>query len=413
MSVKVFHRDTCRLCAGRSHDLGLSLEPTPIGDDFVPERRLREVQETFPLDLFVCRDCGNVQLLKTLDPEVVYGDYLYTSSTSVGLPEHFQGYADHVMRYVNPPAHGLVVELGSNEGAMLHAFRNNGMRVLGIDPAAEIARRATAAGLETLATFFSAKLAAEIRAKHGPASIVVANNVFANIDDLDDMAEGIRTLLAEDGVFVFETSYLLDVVQKNLIDTIFHEHLCYFAVKPLQAYFRRCGMRMIKAERVQTKGGSLRGYVQRDGAHRQVEGSVAKLVTLEVQGGVDRPEALQELGRRLGTIKRGLTAMLDDLKAKGKSVAAYGAAVGLTTMIYHFDLEERIAFIVDDSPNKQNTFSPGHHIPVYAPQALNERKPDYVLILAWRYVDNIIGKNQAYLDRGGRFIVPLPELKVV
>ena len=412
MPVKVYHRDTCRLCGGRSHDLGLSLVPTPIGDDFVPKERLNEAQDSFSLDLCVCRECGNVQLLKTLDPEVVYGEYLYTSSTSVGLPEHFQRYADHIVRYSNPAKDALVVELGSNEGAMLRAFKNNGMRVLGIDPGAEIARRATAAGLETMPAFFSAKLGTDIRAMYGAASIVVANNVFANIDDLADMAEGVRTLLDDNGIFVFETSYLLDVVEKNLIDTIFHEHLSYFAVKPLEAYFSRHGMQMFDAERVPTKGGSLRGYVQHAGGKHAVMPAVAELKALEEKAGIDRPQALAALGGRLDKIKRELLALLDDLRSKGKTIASYGAAVGLTTMIYHFNLADRLSFIVDDSPIKQNTFSPGHHIPVYAPQAIVERKPDYVLILAWRYADNIIRKNQAYLDQGGHFIIPLPELRV-
>ncbi len=413
MKVKVFHRDACRLCGGRSHDLGLSLRPTPIGDDFVPKERLSKVQDSFPLDLCVCRDCGNVQLLKTLDPEVVYGEYLYTSSSSVGLPEHFQRYADHVICYANPSKGALVVELGSNEGAMLRAFKNNDLRVLGIDPAVEIARRATAAGLETLPTFFSAKLAAEIRAKYGPASIVVANNVFANIDDLADMAVGVRMLLADDGVFVFETSYLLDVVEKNLLDTVFHEHLCYFAVKPLEMYFHRYGMQLVNVERVPTKGGSLRGYAQLAGAKRIVAPAVAELKALEVKAGIDRPQALAALGERLDTIKGELLALLDDLKSKGKTIANYGAAVGLTTMIYHFDLAGRLSFIVDDNLAKQNTFSPGHHIPVYAPQAMYERKPDYMLILAWRYADNIIKNHRTYLDQGGHFIVPLPNVKVI
>ena len=413
MVVIAFHRDTCRLCGGRRHDLGLSLVPTPIGDDFVLKELLNEAQEAFSLDLFVCRECGNVQLLKTLDPEVVYGKYLYTSSISVGLPEHFQRYADHVVRSSNPPKGALVVELGSNEGTMLRAFRNHGMRVLGIDPAAEIAGRATAAGLETLPAFFSAKLATEIRAKYGAASIVVANNVFANIDNLADMAEGVRTLLADSGIFVFETSYLLDVVEKNLIDTIFHEHLSYFAVKPLEAYFSRHGMQMVNAERMPTKGGSLRGYVQLAGGGHAVMPAVAELKALEARAKIDRPQALAALGERLDKIKRELLGLLDDLRSKGKTIANYGAAVGLTTMIYHFDLADKLSFIVDDNPTKQNTFSPGHHIPVYGPQAMVERKPDYVLILAWRYVDNIVQKNRGYLDQGGHFIIPLPKLVVV
>lgn len=412
MSVKVFNRDTCRLCGSKDQELGLSLTPTPIGDEFVRKDRLGTAQETFSLDLFVCGDCGAVQLLKTLDPEVIYGDYMYTSSISVGLPEHFQRYAAHVADKIKPAPGGLVVELGSNEGAMLRAFKTAGMKVLGIDPASEIAKAATAAGLETMAAFFSSELAGKIRAERGAASIVVANNVFANIDDLADMAQGVRQLLADDGVFVFESSYLLDVAEKDLIDTVFHEHLSYFAVKPLGKYFERNGLQLFDVERVPTKGGSLRGYVQIAGGMRPVTKAVAELEALETKAEVDKPAALRRMGERLQTLKSGLHALLDG-EAKGKSVASFGAAVGLTTMIYHFDLAPRIEYIVDDNPGKQGTFSPGHHIPVVSPEEMLKRRPDYVVLLAWRYADGIIERNRAYLDSGGHFIIPLPALTVV
>jgi hypothetical protein len=413
VTITVSHRTTCRLCDGTNHDLGLRLEPTPIGDDFVREQRLNDVQETFPLDLHVCRECGAVQLLKTLDPEVVYGDYLYTSSTSLGLPEHFQRYADDVVRFAEPAPGAFVVELGSNEGAMLRAFKQKGLRVLGVDPATQIANGASAQGLDTLPAFFSAALARDVRATYGSASIVVANNVFANIDDLGDVAEGLQTLLAADGLFVFETSYLLDVVEKDLIDTVFHEHLSYFAVAPLARFFARHGLELIRVDRVSTKGGSLRGYVQRAGGPRSIAPSVAHLIEAEQAAGIHRPDALLAMGDRLDRLKRQLLDLLDSVRAEQKTVASYGAAVGLTTMIYQFDLAGRLDFIVDDSPTKQGTFSPGHHLPVHAPEEMLRRQVDYVLVLAWRYADTIIARNQAFIERGGRFIVPLPELKIV
>lgn len=413
MPTKVFLRETCRLCGGREHDLALRLVPTPIGDHFVPKERLGEPQESFPLDLYQCRGCANVQLLKTIDPEVVYGEYLYTSSSSLGLPEHFRRYADSVMNRAVQPKGALVVEIGSNEGAMLRPFRERGMRVLGIDPARAIAQKATETGIETLPEFFTEALASRIAAKHGKAGIVIANNVFANIDDLADMAKGVRALLSDDGIFVFETSYLLDVVEKNLIDTIFHEHLCYFAVKPLEAYFKRFGMQLIDVERVPTKGGSIRGTVQLAGGKRPVSPSVAAQKELEARAELDRLDAYKALGARLEAVKGDLQKLLRELKAKGKVIASYGAAVGLTTMIYHFELGGLVSFMVDDYPAKQNTYSPGHHIPVHAPDAIYERKPDYILILAWRYADNIINKHRTYLDRGGHFVIPLPTLRVV
>jgi hypothetical protein len=413
MSTKVFHRDTCRLCDGKEHELVLKLAPTPIGDDFIPKERLNQPQESFPLDLSLCRQCGSVQLLKTIDPEVVYGNYLYTSSSSVGLPEHFVRYVDAVVQYAKPASGAQVVELGSNEGAMLRAFKAKGFKVLGVDPAKAIAEQATRNGIETLPAFFGTQLAKKIRAERGPASIVIANNVMANIDDLTDMAGGVRTLLADDGIFVFETSYLLDVAQHALIDTIFHEHLMYYAVKPLEKYFQRHGMQLIKVDRVPTKGGSIRGTVQLASGKRPLDPSVGELKALETAAAIDRPEGFRRLRGDLDTIKRDLHAVLDPLKRSGKVIANYGAAVGLTTMVYEFDLAGLLSFMVDDYTAKQNTFSPGHHIPVYPPAALYERKPDYTLLLAWRYADNIMKQHQRYLDTGGHFVIPMPKVRVV
>ncbi len=413
MSTKVFHRNSCRLCDGTDHELVLRLAPTPIGDDFVPKERLGKPQESFPLDLSLCKQCGSVQLLKTVDPEVVYGNYLYTSSSSVGLPEHFVRYVDAVVDYAKPAAGSSVVELGSNEGAMLKAFKAKGFKVLGVDPARAIAEMATKNGVETLAAFFGSALAKDIRAERGPASIVIANNVMANIDDLGDMANGVRTLLADDGIFVFETSYLLDVAQHALIDTIFHEHLMYYAVKPLEKYFQRHGMQLIKVDRVPTKGGSIRGTVQLASGKRPVHPSVAELKAAETAAAIDRPEGFRRLRADLDEIKRDLHAVLEPLKRSGKVIANYGAAVGLTTMVYEFELAPLISFMVDDYAAKQNTFSPGHHIPVYAPEALYEKKPDYTLLLAWRYADNIMKKHQRYLQAGGHFVIPMPKVKVV
>jgi len=225
-------RNTCRLCGGHDQELAVHLEPMPSGDAYVPAGHLDQPQETYPLDLYLCHSCGHAQLLDVVDPEILYRNYLYTTSISLGLAEHFHRYADEVLSRVNPPAGSFVVDLGSNDGTLLKAFQSRGMRVLGVDPAREVARKATASGVETLPCFFTAELARTIRDERGPASIVTANNVFANIDNLVDMIEGIQTLLAPDGVFVFETSYLVDVFQKSLLETFFHEHLCYFSVKP-------------------------------------------------------------------------------------------------------------------------------------------------------------------------------------
>lgn len=413
MNNPVYKRETCRLCGSKNIHLAVHFVPTPIGDDFVSKERLSQTQPTFPLDLLLCHDCGNVQLLNVVNPELIYVEYTYKSSVSLGLVEHFKRYAETVISKIDPPKDGLVVELGSNEGAMLRAFKEQGMRVLGVDPAREISRMATEAGVETWATYFTADVAEKIKKERGAASLVIANNVFANIDDVEDVVKGLRSLLSPDGVFVFETSYWLDVEQKMLIDTVFHEHLTYFAVKPLVSFFRRLGMEIIDVERVETKGGSLRGYVQLAGGRRKLAASVAAQIGLEDKAGLDKPETYKVLTSELDRLKAELSAKLGEYKTKGKSVAAYGAAVGLTTMIYHFELGKYIDFIVDDNPDKQNTFSPGLHIPTLPSEALYEKKPDVVIVLAWRYVDAIKTRHQKYLSEGGHFILPLPKVEVI
>jgi len=412
MRVRAYRRDRCRLCDSSKLEVVVKLEPTPPGDDFVLSDRLGEVQETYPLDIALCSECGNTQLMDIVSPEAIYDRYKYVTSISLGLPEHFARYAEDIMERIAPPAGSLVVEMGSNEGALLRALKANGLKVLGVDPAAEIARMATDSGVETLAAYFTAELAAEIRSARGLAAVVAANNVFANIDDVADVIEGIRDLLAPGGVFIMETSYWLDVVDKALLDTIFHEHLSYFSVKPLGDFFRRHGMQLIDAQRLPTKGGSVRITAQLVGGPRRVAVNVGELIRRERERGVQDAARLRGFGASLEAPRKELHEFVQGLKDERKSVAAYGAAVGLTTLIYHYGLGEMLDFIADDYEPKQGRFSPGFHIPVLAPSALYEKKPDYVIVLAWRYCRPIIAKHQSFLKQGGHFVVPLPSVQV-
>ena len=409
----VSRRHTCRLCDGRELELALGLAPTPIADAYWQAERLGETQPSYPLDLYLCRKCGHVQLLDVIDPEVLFGDYVYVTASSPGLVEHFRTYALDLLDRLRPKEGSLVVEIGSNDGSQLRFFKDRGMEVLGVDPARDLARRATESGIETLAAYFTEELGNKLKAERGPAAIVTANNVFAHADDLADIARGVRGLLAPDGAFVFEVSYLVDIVDRLLFDTVYHEHLCYHSVKPLQSFFERLGMELIGVERVSPKGGSIRGTVQLAGGPRAVSPAVADLVTLEEGMGLQRPELYSEFAAKIDRVKSELLAILSGLKAEGKTVAGYGASHTVTTLVHHFDLGDKLEFIVDDNLEKQGTFSPGHHVSVLAPGALYECKPDYVIVLAWNYAKPIMEKHQSFLDGGGHFIVPLPEVQVV
>src|SRR6266496_3885067 len=292
MKPSFITRTTCRLCDAKELLPGLSLQPTPIGDDYVSADRQDLPTEHFNLDLYRCARCGQVQLRDVVSPDLLYASFPYVTSVSVGLPEHFRRFAEEVIQTHGIARQSLVVEIGSNEGPMLRAFQERGCRVLGVEPATEIARAATQAGVPTMARYFTRELAGEIRQTHGPATAVAANNVLANIDDLAAVVAGIQLLLAPEGILVLETSYWGDVVNKNLIDTIYHEHLSYFSVSPLNAFFQRHGLEVIDSEWNSNKGGSIRLTSQRTGGARRVRPSVAEHMAVERQDGIHGQPAM-------------------------------------------------------------------------------------------------------------------------
>lgn len=288
------------------------------------------------------------------------------------------------------------------------------MRTIGVDPARQIAQEATKTGVLTLPEFFSANLAQEIRKEYGPARIVAANNVFAHADNLADIIVGVNTLLAEDGVFVFEVSYLVDIVNNFLFDTVYHEHVSYHSITPLVRFFERLGMQLFDVERIPTKGGSIRGFAQRlQGRSRQVKPIVFELMDLEKAEGFIAPGVFRDFAKAIDLRKDALNGYLDHALAQGKLVAGYGASVTVTTLLWHFALTRKISFLLDDNPRKRGLYSPGCHIPVMPSAEIYIKRPDHVVILAWQYSNPIIAKHQKFLEEGGSFVIPLPELRIV
>ena len=413
MKEVVHRRKTCRTCNGTDLDLALHLEPTPVGDAYLVQGREEETKDTYSLDLYLCRSCGLAQLLDVVDPEILYGEFIYETSISLGLVDHFGNYASKVLDRVDIPEGSFVIDVGSNDGTLLKFFKARGMRVLGMDPARDIAQKATDSGIETLPVFFNSELSQKIKEERGPANIVTTNNTFANIDDLDDMVEGLSHLLASDGVLVIETGYGIDLAQKGLFDNIYHEHLSYFGITPLVACLQRHGLSVIDVERVPTKGGSIRVYAQlAEGPHKPSQ-TFSDILAEEEQQGIKDVAPYEALTKKLMSAKQELANLLDDILQQGKTVAGYGASVGVTTFLYHFDLGQKLAYLVDDNPAKHGLYSPGYHLPVQSSDVLYEQKPDYVLILAWRYADAIIDKHRAFVEHGGKFILPWSDLQVV
>ncbi len=406
-------RTTCRLCGSARLELVVPLQPTPVAEKYVTRERLQEPTEKFPLDLYMCCDCGHVQLLDVVDPKFLFHDFTYASAGTPALVQSFEDTAEQTCsRYAITPG-SLVVDIGSNDGSLLHCFQKRGHRVLGVDPAVAVVKRALAKGIPTIVDFFTAELAERIRQEHGPAAVVCAFNVYAHADDLAGMTDSIRRLLARDGVFVFEVSYLLDVVEKMLLGTIFHEHLSYHSIKPLAAFLERHGLELIDVQRNEVQGGSIVGTAQLLGGPHPKSPSVKEILDLETIRQLDKPATLKQFSARLRMIKNELTALVNEWKRQGKTIWGYGAARSGTTLITQMELGNVITAIVDDSPEKQNKYSPGDHIPILPSSALYQQKPDYTFILAWIHGQRIIQNNAAYLAQGGHFILCFPNIQII
>ena len=405
-------RTSCRLCESPAVELAVPMKPSPIADAYVPASRAGEAQASYPLDLYLCRACGHVQLLDVVDPVALFSDYIYSTSKSPSLVEHFRNYAGELVERLPPPDSGLAVDIGSNDGTFLRFLHERGLRVLGIDPASKIAAAATQSGIETEPEFFTSSLARRIRQEHGPASYVTANNVFAHSDNVADIADGIRELLASGGVFVFEVSYLVDIIDNLLFDTVYHEHLSYHSIAPLAAFFAHHGLELFDVTRLKSKGGSIQGWVQLAGAGRPHAPIVAELLALEEKMGLARPPIFREFTAKISAAKEQLHRLLEPACVSGP-LAGYGASATVTTLIHNLELGPFLGYLVDDDFRRHGLLSPGLHLPVVGSQTLYDRKPEFAVILAWQYADPIVRKNQAYLSGGGHFVVPLPRAQVL
>lgn len=410
-----YQRTTCRMCESDGLTQVLVLTPTPPGNNFLTAEELEGPEPAYPLELHQCGACHHVQLGHVVDPRILYQkNYTYVSATGTSFVEHLRQYAAGMIGWLGLEPGALVADIGSNDGTCLRFFKEAQVRVQGVDPATEIANRATQSGIPTVADFFSHALALRLRREHGPAALVTSHNACAHIDRLDDVFRGVEHWLADDGVFVVEVGYFLDVYQNAWFDTIYHEHLDYHTVEPFRRLCARTGLEVLRVERVSPQGGSIRVIMQRAGGPRQADGTADDLIALEHQQGLHLPETFAGWGSRIAAVGADLRQLVRQLRDGGKSIAGYGAATKATTLLGHFGLGRReLDFIADNNPLKQGLFSPASHIPVLSPAAIAERRPDYLLILAWNFADGIMARHPEYVSAGGRFILPMPHARIV
>lgn len=413
MNRIIHRRENCRGCGSKNIELFFKLNPSPIGDAFILKEKLNLVQPLYPIDLFMCSDCGLAQLSDVIDPDVLYGDYIYITSSSYNLNKHFEKYAEDVIIKCKIKKGDFVIDIGSNDGTLLSFFKKGGMRVLGIEPAEHISELANNNGIKTRNGYFNSELVNSVLTREGKPKLITANNVFANIDDINAWVSAIRDLLDKNGVYVFESYYLADLIENMVFDFIYHEHISSFSVKPIKALFEKYGLELASVERVSTKGGSLRYFVQFPGGPLDQDNSVYDALVFEERVGLYSKSTYDAYAEKINILKDRLKEFLVKAKKDNKTIAGFGASITGTTLIYHFEIGEYIDYIVDDNIAKQGRYSPGHHIPVYPTGLIYEKKPDYVIVLAWRFADIFIQKNQKFLEDGGKFILPLPNFKVL
>jgi SAM-dependent methyltransferase len=405
-------RTTCRICHSPEIQPVLSLGTTPLADALRQKEQLLQAESKFPLNVAFCPHCSLVQLLETVPPDVLFcQDYPYYSSFSPALLQHSRANAVDLIKSRRLNANSLVVELASNDGYLLKNFVEYGIPVLGIDPAEGPGRAAEKIGVPTVCTFFGESLARELSANGKAADVIIGNNVLAHVADLHGFVEGIRILLKEDGVAVIEMPYVKDLVDHCEFDTIYHEHLCYFSVTALNRLFRMHSLFLNDVKRLSIHGGSLRIYVEKE---ENVSATVRAMLQTEAAEKVDQIDYYRDFAHRVEGIRTELQRLLQRLKQQGARIAAYGAAAKGSTLINYSDIgTELVDFVVDRNTHKQGLYMPGQHIPVLAPEALLERNPDYVLLLAWNFAEEILQQQKEYQQRGGRFIIPVPNPRVV
>jgi len=408
----VARETACRSCGYADMTTVLSLGETPLANSLLTAEQLDQPEPLYPLDLVFCPRCTLVQITETVPPEQLFRDYLYFSSFSDTMLRHAQELVGQLIDERHLDGGSLAVEIASNDGYLLQYYRDAGVPVLGIEPARNIARVAEERGIPTVAEFFAVEVAQGLVREGRQAVVMHANNVLAHVANLNSVVAGIAALLKPDGVAVIETPYVKDLIDHTEFDTIYHEHLCYYSLTALDRLFQRHGLAIVDVERLPIHGGSLRVFASHDGARQTAR--VRDLLQEEDAWGVGDAAFYAGFGAKVTRLRDGLRSLLADIKADGKRIAAYGASAKGSTLLNYCGIgRDTLDFVVDRSTVKQGHYTPGTRLPIHAPETLLDAAPAYVLLLTWNFADEILMQQAEFRQRGGRFIIPIPEPRVV
>lgn len=401
----------CRSCGCTELQKVLSLGRTPLANALLTTQQLSEPEETYPLELVFCPRCSLVQITETVSPEKLFREYVYLSSFSDTMLRHAEDLSAFLIGSKHLDAQSLVVEVASNDGYLLQYYKRAGVPVLGIEPATNIAQVAKQLGIQTICDFFDEKLATQLSAEGHHADVIHAHNVLAHVPDLNGFVRGLRQLLKPNGAIVVEVPYVKDMIDRCEFDTVYHEHLSYFSLTALSALFTRNGLTIQNVERLPIHGGTLRIYA---GHEKNQDESVVQLLRDEKASALGELNFYSDFAAKVARLRDELVTLLRDLKTRHKRIAVYGASAKGTTLLNYCGLgRETLDYVVDRSSVKQGLYTPGTHLKIYAPEKLLEDMPDYVLLLTWNFADEIYEQQSEYRKRGGRFIVPVPQVSVI
>lgn len=401
----------CRVCKSRNLVCYLNLGQTPLANSFLKKSEVKN-EKKFPLEVLLCKDCYFSQLSIVVDPEILFRNYAYNSKHAATFKTHCEELAQELNRKILKKGE-LVIDIASNDGSLLKFFKQKKNTVLGIDPARNLARKANQAGIETIPEFWDERFARELLKKKGKAKVITAFNVFAHVDDMHSFVEGAKTMLDENGYLIIESPHILPMLKNTEFDTIYHEHLSYLSLKPLKKLMRSHGLRIAKVKKFDIHGGSIRMYIEHANKNTS-DGSLEKIIQEEETSGVYSLMRYNKYQKQVEKVKNDLVSMLSRLKEEGCKISAFGASAKGNTLLNYCNIDNTtIDFIFDRTLEKQNRLYAGVHIPIIDPSNIEKNKPDYLLLLAWNFAAELMEKTKTHQKRNGKYIIPIPKVKVI